>query len=442
VLVFLCACSGWLTFHFFELKPYSADAFWGLALPALAAWAAEPVDDREAFGGARRPIVWWTIAAAGQWFGNGALLVTPFCAIVLVTTIRTRRGIAAAFRSAAPCVIWAAAFALHFWLAMRFTWGSRYLHEVWAGAMPPESAAFAERLHWLGAQLAPFALKPGGSGFAALFWGVALGGLVIAAPVDVALRLAFLTVPLAGFLLTGLRLVPLFERLSLWMLPAIYVGIALAADTAARLVRHGVARRRLPALAAALVVVLAVAPLAVDIGTRGIENVGIRAPLSNHELDDRSAVRWLMARRQPGDVVLSTYLALPAVWWYGGVSIAPPGLGGRLPDGSPIFEVKYVQPDADCRADALRAALTGHTRALVYFGFRFDDVPAWWDDFLLDRLSAVGNLSIYKPFAQRSRVAIFDLRAEGRPTGARYGAPDSASANSLGCIGVQPALRW
>ena len=37
VLALLCATGRWLTFYFLELKPYSADAFFGLAIPALAA---------------------------------------------------------------------------------------------------------------------------------------------------------------------------------------------------------------------------------------------------------------------------------------------------------------------------------------------------------------------------------------------------------------------
>ena len=226
------------------------------------------------------------------------------------------------------------------------------------------------------------------------------------------------------------------------MLPALYVGIALAVDVAARLAAHASGRRRLLPLAAAVVVMLGVAPLAYDIGKRGIETFDVRPPSSNHLLDDRSAVRWLMAHRQPGDVVLSTFLALPALWWYGGISVGPPTLGDRLPDASPLLEVKYFAPGEPCRADAFGAALAGHSRALVYFGFRFDDVPRWFDDLLLDRLSAFGEMSVLKAFADRSRVVIFDLRGRGRPATARYGALDSAGEKMLGCLGVQPARRW
>jgi hypothetical protein len=446
LFVFLCASAGWLTFHFFELKPYSADAFWGLLLPALAAWAAESIGRRTGPERETRAATWWTVAAAGQWFGNGALLVTPFCAVVLVSTVWRRRGLSAAVRATAPALLWAAAFALHFWLAMRFTWGSSYLHEVWAGAMPPADAGLIDRLHWLGAQFAPFAGKPGGTGLAALFWLLAIGGFAIAVRVDLPLRLAFATVPVAAFLLAGLRLVPLYERLSLWMVPSLYVGIALTADAGVRLARRGIARRGVPEQAIAAAVLSAAAVLMIDIGKHGIENLGFRPARSNHMLDDRSAVRWLMAHRQPGDVVMTTYLALPAIWWYGGITIAPPNLGRRLPDGSPIFEVGYSAPGGDCHEGALGDALAGHPRVLVYLGFRFDDVPRWFDDFLLDRLSALGTMTAYKAFVERTRVAIFDLRERSARAGAAYGAADAGgrdeSVTALGCLGVRPTRRW
>ena len=39
----------------------------------------------------------------------------------------------------------------------------------------------------------------------------------------------------SGFLLAVLRLVPLYERLSLWFVPALYLGVALFADSAVSL---------------------------------------------------------------------------------------------------------------------------------------------------------------------------------------------------------------
>src|SRR6185295_15507511 len=55
-----------------------------------------------------------------------------------------------------------------------------------------------------------------------------------------------------------------------------------------------------------------------DIAVRGaIDGVRrARSSADNHRLDDRAAVRWLNAQKQPGDVWMTTHYGVPAVWWY------------------------------------------------------------------------------------------------------------------------------
>src|SRR5918993_380708 len=70
LLVLVCALAQWLSHYRFEVKHYSADAFWALLLPALAAWAIEDDEDRED-GALRRKIEWrwtrwWAVAALGR----------------------------------------------------------------------------------------------------------------------------------------------------------------------------------------------------------------------------------------------------------------------------------------------------------------------------------------------------------------------------------------
>ena len=71
--VLLCWLGPYLSHYRFEVKHYTADVFFGLLLPALAAWAIEP--DRLS-GRTRRIWLWWMIAAVGHWIANGAVLVT------------------------------------------------------------------------------------------------------------------------------------------------------------------------------------------------------------------------------------------------------------------------------------------------------------------------------------------------------------------------------
>src|SRR5262249_51831415 len=98
VLVTLCGTGEWLVFFTLELKHYSADAAGALLVPALAGWALD-AEPRGGIGSAGHPTFgsrafrWWLTAAAAMWFSNGALFVTPLCAVVLVGTMLQRRSI-------------------------------------------------------------------------------------------------------------------------------------------------------------------------------------------------------------------------------------------------------------------------------------------------------------------------------------------------------------
>ena len=80
VFVALCGTGEWLVFFTLELKHYSADAAGALLVPALAVWALD-ARDGPAFN--VRVVRWWMTAAGAMWFSNGALFVTPGCALVL-----------------------------------------------------------------------------------------------------------------------------------------------------------------------------------------------------------------------------------------------------------------------------------------------------------------------------------------------------------------------
>jgi len=138
---------------------------------------------------------------------------------------------------------------------------------------------------------------------------------------------------------------------------------------------------------------------------------------------------------------------LPALWWYGGFPISN-SAGSRQPDGSPILEVGYRLRGPDCEGNQLRGALKDRRRVLVYFGFRFDDVPSGFDDLLLRGLGELGVTRTLRQFSQASRVAIVEL---GFPSPARDIVPvrpdagraaNATSARLDGCVVVRPARRW
>jgi hypothetical protein len=442
VLVGLCSWGQWLSFYTVELKHYSADAFWALMLPALATWVIEAGADRSD-SATHRAAVWWAAAAIGQWFANGALLVTPACALVLLIVSWRRDGWRAAGAFALFGCGWLASFGLHYLVTMRHTLSSEYLTRYWSFALPPGPAGSSAVLSWLAGQLKPFALKPGGTGLWVMFWVSAACGFALAT--SRTLGLLMTTVPLSAFAWAALRAVPFYERLSLWVVPALYVGIALFCDSTVRLGREGYLRRSPFRLGLAVVIAFAGCQLCWDIVKRGTEDLRFARPReSNHQLNDRAAVGWLMRQHEPGDVVMTTQTALPAIWWYGRIPISTGDFpGSRQSDGSPIFEVGHQSPGPDCQRNQLGDALKNAHRVLVYLGMRFE--PDGFDELLLNSLSEIGVLRALQHFDGIGGVAVMDLRPAfagdhipADPSGGSAGAP----ARLNGCIAVRRAIRW
>jgi len=164
VLVLLCSFGQWISFYAVELKSYSADTFFGLLLPALAVSAAAASPSSP--GTRRRAIFVWLVAAAvGHWFSLGALLVLPACYAVIAISARRQRELFQLLATAA--LLLAASIGAHYFLGIRHTQGNESLRQFWQFAFPPLDAGAAGTLQWLYSQLAPFALKPVGTAWAA-----------------------------------------------------------------------------------------------------------------------------------------------------------------------------------------------------------------------------------------------------------------------------------
>jgi hypothetical protein len=440
VLVLLCTFGRWTSHYPLEVKHYSADTFFGLLLPALAVWTTEADTTKHM----RRAAIWWAIAAAGLWLANGALLVTPACALILLVIIWRRSGRRAVVMFSLLGCLWLVSFGLHFLVTIRHALGNEFLRSYWASGLPPAGAGLSETLRWLASRFEALAINPGGTDAWVRFWLAAAGGFALVAhrfP-----SVIFAAVPLSAFVFAVLQLVPLHERLSLWTVPALYFGVALFADSAVRLAREAFDRRSWKLLAVTGVVAVIALPLCADTFWRGKEDFRIGRPHDQKQrLNDRAAVEWLMQQRQAGDVLITTHLALPALWWYGGVALSnPQSPGSRLSDGIPIMEIGYSTPGSGCDANQLRDALQGQRRALVYVGF--PDVPDGFDEFLLRRLRELGTIVSARRFADIGRAAVIDL--EARPDARSRSTPDrpvqdrATPVQLNGCVVARPAARW
>jgi hypothetical protein len=432
LFVLLCGLGEWLSFFRFELKHYSADAFWALLLPALAAWALEE-------DAARPPrwrwVRWWAIAALGQWFSNGAVLVTPACALVLFGVILRRHGLKAAARFCAWGLLWLASFGAHYELALRHAHESRYLRTYWAMAVPPPST---DALSWIVDRIEPLAANPGGTSLAITLWLCVVCGF--ACTRRFTLAALFATVPLSAFALAALRLVPLHERLTLWVVPALYLGVALAFDAALRTAMQAWRPRRWLRLLHAAIVAGAALALTGDIVSQGYRRLASTPRDSNHGLDDRTAARWLMDRRQPGDAMLTTRLGWPALLWYGGIPLQPALRSGRFPDGTVMYEAALERARPGCR-EAMRALPGRHRRILVYVGF--PDLPEDFYERLLGALAPVGRVVESQQFAHLSRTAVVDLHDPLPDADASPAQPDAPAARAVDvCVTLNSPSRW
>jgi hypothetical protein len=387
LLVLLCGFAYWLTYHFFEMKPYSADAFLALLMPAVAAWSVQ----------SSRPAMFWIVAAVAQWFGNGALYVTPLCALTLAAILLRREGWRSAFRFSLFGLVWLGSFALNYALVLRHPASYAFFYRFWSGAFPPPSAGIVETVQWFLVQFAGFGVKPGSARYGAALWILAAAGFAAGAAAGRPLALFCATVPVAAILLTALHLVPFYERISLWVVPALYVGVALLADVALKTMTRRSMVVRLAAALALLLAALLCADIAVPGAREGVARA--RSAADNHALDDRAAVRWLKAQKQPGDVWMTTHYGVPAIWWYAGIR------------DERIVEVGHQPEGPECREDALTPALRDAPRVLLYLGFRFDDVPPGFDDLLVGRLSQLGSIVRYRPFASASQALVIDRHA-------------------------------
>lgn len=419
-LVLLCALGHQLTHFRVELKHYSADAFWGLLLPALAVWATEGTTSAAR---RRRIVSWWLVAAMAQWTANGALLVTPASALLLIAITIRQDGVRTTRSHVTGAAMWITSFAVHYAIALRHTAG---LRAYWASAFPPADAGITGTVNWLLSRTPELASSVAGSAAGAWLWIVALCGLLISARRT--LGIAYAAVILSSFVLAALGIVPMYERFALWMLPSLYAGIALLMDrgmrTASIAIRAG---RVAPAIGGAALAIVAAA-ITGDVVSRGIGRLHLEPPQTNHGVDDRTSVAWLMRQWQPGDVFVTTPLGVPAILWYGGIPIQD-----RSDGSPPIYQAEHRARAESCALDAVRS----YSRVLVHAGF--PDMPSGFDEMLLTELARVGPVVAYLDVSVLSRAAIVDVGGTGSHHPAFRSRPPRSGLE--GCPSLRPAAR-
>ncbi len=414
--VVLCAASPSLIQYSVEVKQYSSDAFWTLALVALAGWALEQPRPHRIW-------LWWAVGALACWFSTGAVLAMPPLALILLAVAWREGGWRSAVRAGLGGFGWFASFAVVYLLSLRHTLAEPIFFTFWAPrGFPPQDAAAVETWSWILTRFELVAADPIGTPHAGLFWilvglGVAAGfwrrwafGWVLLAPL------------LTGFALALARVVPFTGRLALWLVPLLFLAVGAALTAALAVTRatvppasDGVRRGRHQALGAWMalgVLVVSVVVIVVPQAQRAADPVG----WLHFSTNDRSGVRALTAVRRPGDFVLVEDSAWSAVDWYGDLRAL-----------APLRPVTAEVPGPRCDPGALAAAVRGYDRVLYYTGRLSNTKVVNAVRVLEARLAELGAVTDRRRWGD-SRLVVVDL---AHPPTTRPGLPPRIRATCV-----------
>lgn len=352
-----------------EVKQYSADVFFVLLLIGVALWAVRtPLI-------ARRFLIWWATAALACLFSMGAILATPGLAILLVGAAWWRGRWWSAVRAGLPAVIWLLTFVVHYWLSLRHVLANDYMTQFWAGrGFPPEDAGGRGTVAWVVRRLEVLGVDPLGLDAAGLgrdwlifacvvFWTMTALGVAVAMSRRPPMGLLLAVPTASAFVLAILWISPLYMRLAMWMMPALFLSVGFAVDAAARAairpLRRGASTeptsrgrpgwlRWTAAGAGALAVLIVMVPYGPVVATRF-------RPAAPIPFDYRASTAWLQAQHRSGDLTIGIHGSHDAIGWYDPDNLLNPAQWVVVPG-----------PDEGCDQDNLRQRLAGFDRVLVY----------------------------------------------------------------------------
>ncbi|WP_163511548.1 ArnT family glycosyltransferase [Fodinicola acaciae] len=207
--ILFVATNYYVAYYAYDAKPYALDMVCSVAL-VLSALAAR-----------RRAMTFWIVATVTSFFSYPAVFCAAALALVLGVERLLRAGgwrpaIRAGLLFSAGAIPWLAMVAFVYVFSLRSTAGNDFLYAYFARSFP--GAGIGGRLGWLATALFTFggtALTPGAAWLASL---VLVGAvvLVIRRRWDAALLIAPVAI---GFVLAGLRIYPMADRLSMYAVP-------------------------------------------------------------------------------------------------------------------------------------------------------------------------------------------------------------------------------
>jgi len=434
-LVGLCAFGPKIFFYADQVKQYSADAFWVLTLTGLAAWV---LDQRGA--GLRRLYAWWGVAVLASWFSMGAIVIAPALVLVMLVVIAKRQGWRAAVRGALPGLLYLISFGVHYLLQVQYALSDRYIAKFWEYTDPQQPLTLDRLASWAGTRFEFISADPIGTKYPVLFWMLVALGWAVAARYRSDLA-GLLIVPVAlAWLLAAASIVPLVARLALWIVPALYIAVALAVQApvwwAAARAKTGWdavpipdrwPAERLRALltgATAALMVLVVLGAAGLFFLKPMYYASARGPSKTYtQGDDRGAIRWISSQHRPGDLLIIGFYYNTSVEWYGD------------PDAlAPHRQVRNWRPgDGGCDPKQFARDVQGYQRVIFYMGAPIESIFPQLDKVVRAQLDQLGTTVESRRFAL-AQVHVVDLTK--KPAGVK---PDPVlTSQPKNCLKLYP----
>lgn len=368
------ASNYYLAYYAYNAKPYALDMVCSVALvlAGLAARRQREVDGTGVWVAARRSsgtIIFWAVATVTSFFSYPAVFATAAIALVLgVERMLRAGGWRPAFRAGlvftAAAIPWFVMVGLVYIFAMRATAGSDFLYDYFADAFP--GAGIKGRLKWLAGALFLFGRRPLSP---AAPW---LAALIVVGAVVLLIRRRWdagvLVAPVAmGFVLAGLRIYPMADRLSMYALPlaaVLMLGFTNVPRTAvAALLQRKWSWRPIFAFALAIVLVVPVvwqvqAQLTSYYPTQN--RFALRTWTQTREL-----VSYLQQHQRPGDIVLAGPTDEVGFRYY----------GKRVGLPAPSGYILLRKPGAQCSGTEIRPVIASATRVWIVTLFGNNKTP-------------------------------------------------------------------
>ncbi len=311
-------------FYALQVKPYGSDMATTAALALVAVWLVRTPDWSRRHG-----VIWWSAASLGAGFSfSGIMLAASLAAGLVLSRLADDRPLRERFaecvRFAVPSVIWIATVGVLYLLQLRHLNGTQTRYVYWTSGFGPREGDLWDWVNWLWTVTSDlFAL----TFYTPVTWAGILLAIFGARSLwrrDRAMAWLLVTPVVVAYLAAAAHVYPLKQRLGLWLIPLL---VLLVAEPILA-VRRGDAKdrwyERVPAVAVASVLMLAILVPAYDYTSNMVRDPGavtLADPGASNRID--LVLPTVHAQWRDGDRLLAVESTVHRSNWYGSAKGTP-----------------------------------------------------------------------------------------------------------------------